>query len=99
MSDDSPIALLSFPDLCAKLRCRSSKCYELQRLPGFPQPTRELGNPLWIESEVDAWLRERITEERSRLARRPRRSAAARPPAARAQPEPLGRTGSDRTRR
>ena len=95
MSQPATLRLLTRADLCAKLRCRSSKCYALTSRPDFPAPTYELGHPLWIEAEVDAWLLDRISQERAQRA--PRQQSSAPPaPERRAPRAPRDRSGAGR---
>lgn len=98
-------ALLSRAQLMVKFQVRKSALHKLTTRPTFPPASREFGPPRWVESEVDAWIREQVTI--GRAGRRPRAvptqgEPLAPPPthprAESAPREPRGRTGTGRRR-
>ena len=61
--------LLRMPDLKAKIPLQKTHIYEEIRKGTFPKPVK-LGPRAvaWVESEVDAWIVERITQRDEREA-------------------------------
>ena len=63
--------LLDYADLAPK-GVKKSKCqlYRDGRAGLFPLPVRHGARNLWVESEIDAWIVERIAERDARVADR-----------------------------
>ena len=84
-----PIRFLRISEVQARTGLGRSTIYEWSADGRFPAPVRLGGRALrWIESEIDAWLRDRIAESRGEGRRAPRgrrgpvirRARSARPP-------------------
>ncbi len=60
-----PIRILRLPEVLARTGLSRSTVYMRLELGRFPKPISLGGRAVgWIESEIDAWIRERIAESR-----------------------------------
>jgi prophage regulatory protein len=61
--------LLRLPDVLARVGLRRSRVYDLVADGLFPRPVKLSTRAIaWVESEVDAWVHERIAERDSEVA-------------------------------
>lgn len=73
--DSPPVCLLRLRDVMDRVGLRSSAIYQSVQRGTFPKPIK-LGNSAsvaWLDSEVDAWLRARLTSRRPNTTPRKRR--------------------------
>ena len=60
-----PSPILLYPNQAAALiGVRTTKFYELNKLPGFPKPRNPLGKrPMYIRKEIEDWVMGLTTKE------------------------------------
>lgn len=58
----SDLALLTFAQTSAKTACGRTRIYAGIAAGTFPKPVRVGCRSLWVESEVDQWIADRIAE-------------------------------------
>ena len=53
-------SLLSIPDVCQRVGLSPSMIYRLVSQGQFPRPAKFGTRSLWIESEINAWIADRL---------------------------------------
>jgi prophage regulatory protein len=70
MNAPAPVRLIRFPEVQRRVSLGKVALWRLRREGRFPQPVRLGSRIAFIESEVEAWIEERIRERDQRLAAR-----------------------------
>ena len=52
-----PARLLSREVVLTRLSCSDPTLRKLMRVNDFPRARRVLGKPMWVEAEVEAWIK------------------------------------------
>jgi prophage regulatory protein len=64
--EHSPVRLLRLPEVRTRTGLSRSSVYRLVAAGTFPKPVKvSTATTTWIESEVDAWIVEKIRESRA----------------------------------
>jgi prophage regulatory protein len=61
-----PIRILRLPEVCHITGLKRAMIYRLQQMDSFPQSVRITDHAVgWVDSEVQAWLKQRVVARRS----------------------------------
>jgi prophage regulatory protein len=62
VSANPKLTLLTFAQVSERTACGRTRIYAGMRSKTFPVPVRVGSRSLWVEAEIDHWVRERIAE-------------------------------------